>query len=385
MEMNTRLQVEHPVTEMITGLDLVEWQLRVACGERLPLAQSQLRANGHAIEARVYAENPDRGFLPSTGTLVHLRTPPAATFSVGADAQGRPAAVRIDSGIGEGDAITPFYDPMIAKLIVWGEDRAQAIARMREALARFEAVGPSTNVDFLGRLMRCRAFVEADLDTALIEREREALAPPSAAPGPAVLAAAAAAVLSAEQVPAHPDPWSITDGFRVGAPLARTLVFEHDGTSHRVAVEYARGGWTVRAGDATTCLSGLRRDGARITGLVGDARLEASVALAGETLHLFLPDAHWRLGWAPPLAHAGDEADEVGGLTAPMPGKVIALLVEPGATVRRGQPLLVMEAMKMEHTIAAPGDGVVERLLYRVGDQVAEGAPLVGFAAAQPA
>ncbi|MCZ8108289.1 MAG: 3-methylcrotonyl-CoA carboxylase, partial [Burkholderiales bacterium] len=377
--------VEHPVTEMITGLDLVEWQLRVARGERLPLEQSELRANGHAIEARIYAENPDRGFLPSTGTLVHLRTPAAAAFTVGADASGRPAPVRIDSGIGEGDAITPYYDPMIAKLIVWGEDRTQAIARMRDALARFEAVGPSTNVDFLGRLMRARSFVEADLDTALIEREREALAPPTAAPGPEVLAAAAAAVLSAESVTAHADPWSVTDGFRVGAPLARMLAFTHGDASLPVSVEYALGGWTVRAGDAVTCLSGLRRDGARITGLAGDARLDASVALAGETLHLFLPDAHWQLGWAPPLAHAGDDADEVGGLTAPMPGKVISLLVDAGATVKRGQPLLVMEAMKMEHTIAAPADGIVERLLYRVGDQVAEGAPLVGFAAAQPA
>jgi 3-methylcrotonyl-CoA carboxylase alpha subunit len=293
--------------------------------------------------------------------------------------------VRIDSGIGEGDAITPFYDPMIAKLIVWGEDRPRAIARMREALARFEAVGPSTNVDFLGRLMRCRAFVEADLDTALIEREREALAPPSAPPGIEVLAAAAAAVLSAEAVSAHADPWALTDGFRIGAALSRTLLFTHGGTAYPVVVEYARSGWTVRAAGAVTCLSGLRRDGARIVGLVGAGRLDVSAALAGETLHLFLPDAHWQLGWAPPLAHAGDDTDEVGGLTAPMPGKVISLLVDAGATVKRGQPLLVMEAMKMEHTIAAPADGVVERLLYRVGDQVAEGAPLVGFAAAQPA
>jgi 3-methylcrotonyl-CoA carboxylase alpha subunit len=193
MEMNTRLQVEHPVTEMITGLDLVEWQFRVACGERLPRLQDALTARGHAIEVRVYAENPDRGFLPSTGTLVHLRTPAAVEFAVGTDADGQPAAVRIDSGIGQGDAITPHYDPMIAKLIVWGEDRAQAIRRMQIALAGFEAVGPSTNVDFLARLMRCRAFVEADLDTALIEREAAALAP-SSAPAPIeVLAAAAAA------------------------------------------------------------------------------------------------------------------------------------------------------------------------------------------------
>jgi len=385
MEMNTRLQVEHPVTEMITGLDLVEWQLRVASGERLPLSQSQLRANGHAIEARIYAENPDRGFLPSIGTLVHLRTPPAVAFTVGADAGGRPAAVRIDAGVGEGDAITPHYDPMIAKLIVWGESRAQAVARMREALARFEAAGPSTNVDFLGRLLRCRAFVEADLDTALIERERDALAPPAAAPGLDALAAAAAAVLTTEAVTAAADPWSITDGFRVGGPLVRTLTFTHGEAAHPVRVEYGAGGWTVHAGDASTRLSGLRREGSRITGRVGTARLDASVALDGESLHLFLPDAHWQLGWAPPLAHAGDDEDEGGSLAAPMPGKVIALLVEPGAKVRRGQPLLVMEAMKMEHTIAAPGDGVVERLLYRVGDQVAEGAPLVGFAATETA
>jgi 3-methylcrotonyl-CoA carboxylase alpha subunit len=192
-------------------------------------------------------------------------------------------------------------------------------------------------------------------------------------------------VLSTESMPVHADPWSVTDGFRVGAPLSRTLVFTHAGTAYPVAIEYARGGWTVRAAGTSTCVSGLRRDGPRIAGLLGEARLELSVALAGETLHLFLPDAHWQLGWAPPLAHAGDDADEVGGLTAPMPGKVIALLVEPGAHVRRGQPLLVMEAMKMEHTIAAPADGVVERLLYRVGDQVAEGAPLVGFAAAATA
>ena len=386
MEMNTRLQVEHPVTEMITGLDLVEWQLRVACGEPLPLAQSDLRVKGHAIEARVYAENPDRGFLPSTGTLVHLRTPAAVQFTVGADASGRPAPVRIDSGIGEGDAITPFYDPMIAKLIVWGEGRAQAIARMREALARFEAVGPSTNVDFLGRLMRCRSFAEADLDTALIEREREALAPRTAAPPAVVLATAAAAVLTAETPRgAASDPWSVADGFRIGAPLARTLVFTRGDSRHEVVVEYGRGGCAVRTGDTVLCLAALRRDGARVTGIAGESRFDASAVYAGETLHLFGSDGHWQLGYAPPLAHAGD-ADEAGGsLVAPMPGKVIALMVEAGATVRRGQPLLVMEAMKMEHTIAAPADGVVEALLYRVGDQVAEGAALVGFAASVPA
>jgi 3-methylcrotonyl-CoA carboxylase alpha subunit len=383
MEMNTRLQVEHPVTEMITGPRSRRVAAARRVGEHLPLAQDQLAIRGHAIEARVYAEDPDRGFLPSIGTLVHLRTPEAVRFEVGTDRAGAPAPVRIDSGVGAGDAITPHYDPMIAKLIVWGDDRDRAIARMRDALSRFEAVGPSTNVAFLGRLMRCRAFVEADLDTALIEREQAALAPPSGAPPLEVLATAAAAVLAQERGPADAaDPWAVTDGFRIGAPWRRRLAFGHGEASHEVEVEYARGdAYTVRANGASTCIAALRRDGVRLAGLLGDGRLDASVVLHEETLHVFAHGAHWQLGWSPPLAHAGDEDDEAGSVAAPMPGKVIALLVEAGATVRRGQPLLVMEAMKMEHTIAAPADGVVERLPYRVGDQVAEGAALVGFAA----
>ena len=382
MEMNTRLQVEHPVTEMITGLDLVEWQLRVAAGEPLPRTQAQLGIRGHAIEARIYAENPERGFLPSIGPLVHLRTPPAVRFEVGAVAGGEPAPVRIDSGVAEGDAITPHYDPMIAKLIVWGADRPQAIARMRDALARFEAVGPSTNVDFLGRLMRCRSFVEADLDTALIEREADALAPPDAPPGLDVLATAAAAVLCAEAGDARAaDPWARADGFRVGVPYLRTLAFTHGDAPLAVTVGYGGGGHTVSAQGGTTCVAALRIEAGRLTGLLGTRRLDAQAVFHDESLHLFTAGGHWRLGYAPPLAHAGDDAQEAGGLAAPMPGKVIALFVQPGAEVKKGQPLLVMEAMKMEHTIAAPADGVVERLPYGVGDQVAEGAALVGFAA----
>lgn len=382
MEMNTRLQVEHPVTEMITGLDLVEWQLRVAAGEPLPRTQSDLAIRGHAIEARVYAENPDRGFLPSTGTLMHLRTPAAATFTVGADADGRPAAVRIDSGIRQGDAITPHYDPMIAKLIVWGEDRAQAVLRMRAALAEFEAVGPQTNVDFLGRLMRCRAFVEADLDTALIEREAQALAAPKDAPGIDVLATAVARILCDERESADPrDPWSQPDGFRVGAPHVRTLRFTVDGAPIAVEVRYASGGWTVRYADDSTCLSSLRRDGARLTGLLGTQQLNASVVRDRDALHVFTPQGRRVLSDASAPQLAADQADAGASLSAPMPGKVIALLVEAGSKVRKGQPLLVMEAMKMEHTLSAPADGLIEKLPFRVGDQVGEGAALVGFVA----
>jgi 3-methylcrotonyl-CoA carboxylase alpha subunit len=387
MEMNTRLQVEHPVTEMITGHDLVEWQLRVAAGEPLPATQEHLRIDGHAIEARVYAENPEKGFLPSTGTLRHLSTPEATSFAVGAR-DGEPAPVRIDSGVRAGDAISPFYDPMIAKLIVWGRDRAQALARMRQALAGFEVVGPATNVGFLQRLMSCASFAGADLDTGLIERERDALLPEAEAPAPGLLALAAAAVLAmeaAEDDPARaPDPWDRRSGWRPGSWLARPLSFTRDGDTHAVLVEYSPRGFTVHVAGQTVCLADLRYDStrARLTGLAGVEAIDMSVVLDRETLHLFPPSGPQRLGYAPPLAHAGDDADEGGQLTAPMPGKVVALLCASGAKVRRGQPLLVLEAMKMEHTIAAPADGQVTELLYAVGDQVAEGAQLIGFAPA---
>ena len=389
MEMNTRLQVEHPVTEMITGQDLVEWQLRVAAGEPLPATQEQLAIRGHAIEARVYAENPEKGFLPSTGTLRHLRSPEAAAFRIDGSHPGEPAAVRIDSGVRKGDAISPYYDPMIAKLIVWGRDRNQAIARMRHALGEFEVVGLSTNVAFLQRLMGCRAFVAADLDTALIERERDALLPAGAEPSGRLLALAAAAVLAIEQADAHEprvahaDPWSQRTGWRSGGWLSRTLLFSQGASKETVRVEYAPGGFTVHAAGETACLAGLRHDRLthRVSGLVGSESFEIGAVIDGEHLHLFTSQGPQVFGYAPPLAHAGEDAADVGLLTAPMPGKVIALLCEKGAKVRRGQPLLVIEAMKMEHTLSAPADGEVTELPFAVGDQVTEGARLVGFAA----
>jgi 3-methylcrotonyl-CoA carboxylase alpha subunit len=393
MEMNTRLQVEHPVTEMITGQDLVEWQLRVAAGQPLPLAQEQLRIDGHAIEARVYAENPDKGFLPSTGTLRHLRTPAHAAFSLRADAgaRGEPAAVRIDSGVRHGDAISPHYDPMIAKLIVWGADREQAIARMHAALIEFEVVGLASNVGFLQRLMRCQSFAGADLDTGLIEREREALLPARGEPSPRLLALASAAVLALEagdaaskrnaQDGGGADPWGLVNGWRMAGSLSRTLQFAHAGKPAQVQVDYAPGGFTVHAGGQAICLAALRHDssGARLDGLIGGEAFSIGALLDRETLHLFTQDGPQSLGYAPALAHAGEDAQDGGSLTAPMPGKVIALLCEAGAKVTRGQALLVMEAMKMEHTICAPSAGTVDSLLYAVGDQVAEGAQLIGF------
>src|SRR5262249_41019501 len=196
-EMNTRLQVEHPVTEMITGQDLVEWQLRVAAGEALPLAQDQLAIHGHALEAHIYAENPDKQFLPSTGTLRFLRTPPAVQFMRGEDAHG-PAGVRIDAGVREGDTISPFYDPMIAKLIVWGRDRNEALARMSQALASYHVVGLSTNIAFLQRLVKSEAFRTAELDTGLIERNQTVLFPSHKSVGIEAIALAGAALLERE-------------------------------------------------------------------------------------------------------------------------------------------------------------------------------------------
>jgi len=395
MEMNTRLQVEHPVTEMITGLDLVEWQLRVAAGQALPLAQDQLRITGHAIEARVYAENPDKGFLPSTGTLRHLRTPTHAAFSVRVHpaASGEPAAVRIDSGVRHSDAISPHYDPMIAKLITWGADREQAIARMHAALLEFEVVGLASNVGFLQRLMRCKSFAGADLDTGLIDRERDVLLPTRGEPTPRLLALASAAVLAIEADEAGRkrraagvrggDPWALLTGWRPTGALSRPLQFTQAGKPATVRVEYAAGGFTVHAGDAALCLSTLRYDpaSARLDGLIGSEAFAIGALIDRETLHLFTADGPQALGYAAALAHAGEDAQDAGNLTAPMPGKVIALLCEAGAKVARGQPLLVMEAMKMEHTICAPSAGTVDALLYAVGDQVAEGAQLIGFSA----
>ncbi len=385
MEMNTRLQVEHPVTEMITGFDLVEWQLRVAAGEPLPATQEALRIRGHALEARVYAENPAKGFLPSTGTLRHLRTPQAVIFTHrGADAAGdEPAAVRIDSGVAEGDSITPYYDPMIAKLIVWGRDRDHARARMVQALAGFEVVGPSTNIEFLTRLIDCGSFARADLDTGLIERESAALLPVPEVPSLPVRAIAAAAVLAGEaDMATGCDPWNQLDGWRLSSRLRRTLPFDAPGGPCAVEVQYEARGWTVHDGASAVSVTDVRwsADRRRLRGIAGERVFDVGVMLDGETLHLFTPDGHFTLGYAPPLAHVGEGDADDARLTAPMPGKIIALMVNSGAKVSRGQPLLVMEAMKMEHTINAPADGEVTSVLYGVGEQVAEGARLVEFA-----
>ena len=376
MEMNTRLQVEHPVTEMITGQDLVEWQLRVASGEPLPLRQDQLQIRGHALEARIYAEDADKGFLPSTGKLVHL-SPPAESLNV-----------RVDTGVEEGDEITPHYDPMIAKLIVWDENRDAALARMRRALADYRVVGVTTNIDFLSRLVACPAFAGADLDTGLIERSRGFLFPEAAATPKEVLQVAAVGELlyeahqAREQAKGSGDPWSpwhARDGWRLNLQANRQIGFRDGDSLVEVQVDYGRDSWRLSCAGETVVARGRKLEGDRFAVELDDRRLIASVIATGAKRHVFLNGQTWIVERDDPLHLVEAGGAHGGGLTAPMPGKVVALLAQPGTKVEKGAPLLILEAMKMEHTITAPKNGTVNAFCYAAGDQVADGASLVEF------
>ncbi|MGY8905028.1 MAG: acetyl/propionyl/methylcrotonyl-CoA carboxylase subunit alpha [Burkholderiales bacterium] len=369
MEMNTRLQVEHPVTEAITGLDLVEWQLRVACGEPLPLVQDQLRITGHAIEARICAENPDNDFLPATGRLQVYRLPPCSEFDR--------SSVRVDSGVRQGDAISPFYDSMVAKLIVHGDTRAQALARLDEALAQTHIVGLQTNVQFLRAVVQSRAFTQADLDTALIQRERATLFKQEKVGLPLAAAAAIASTLLAERAQTQAHPFSRRDGFRAYTEAVRRFAFEFHDAPLQASLTYQRTGKLHLAladvqGELTFAPDA---NGIRLS--FRSASALAQVDWAGNTAHVFTALGATQITAIDLLAHAGAQAAEVGRLTAPMPGKVVSFAVKAGSVVRKGQALAVMDAMKMEHTIAAPFDGTVAELLYAPGDQVAEGAELL--------
>ena len=378
MEMNTRLQVEHPVTEMITGLDLVEWQLRVAAGEPLPLAQEQIVIRGHALEARIYAEDPERGFLPSTGRLSHL-APPAESLHV-----------RVDSGVEQGDEISPHYDPMISKLIVWDETRERALARMLQALAQYRVVGVANNVDFLSRLVACPAFTQADLDTELIERDRGFLfAAAVAPPREAWLAAALAELLreraqAAKSAAASGDPyspWHSRDGWRVNSVARRSLAFRCGQTEKSVQVAYAGNEFVLEVDGQTTRAGGQLLAGGELRADLGGSRSSVSVVAAGEKRHVFLHGRCYVFAAVDPLSQSLDAGGSEGGLTAPMPGKVIALIAKPGERIAKGAPLLILEAMKMEHTIAAPAEGIVRSFRYGIGEQVSDGAELVEFEA----
>ena len=378
MEMNTRLQVEHPVTEMITGLDLVEWQLKVAAGEPLPLAQKQLRIHGHALEARIYAEDPDKGFLPSIGRLIHL-APPAETINV-----------RVDTGVEQDDEISPHYDPMIAKLIVWDENRERALARMLQALADYRVVGVSNNIGFLSRLVACPAFAQAELDTGLIERERGFLFPEGGEPpAEAWLVAALAELIQDRQYAAaealagndQHSPWHVRDGWRVNSTARREIRLRSGESEKAAHAIYAGSGIELEFEGHRVAAAGRFIDGGQLRVDLGGRRISATVVAANEKRHVFIDGVCHIFAAIDPLFHAGSGGGAEGGLTAPMPGKVIALIAPVGGRVEKGSPLLILEAMKMEHTIAAPSAGTVKAFRFNVGEQVSDGAELVEFEA----
>jgi 3-methylcrotonyl-CoA carboxylase alpha subunit len=356
MEMNTRLQVEHPVTEAVTGLDLVEWQIRVASGEPLPLTQDQIKLNGSAIEARLYAENPTAGFLPSTGPLTHFRLP----------TQG----VRVDASVEEGGEVSAFYDPMIAKLIAHAPSRAAAAARLADACRAVEVWPVKTNAAFLVRCLDHADFIAAAIDTGFIEQRSAALVP-SAAATPAARALAAAAY--AARSPTDASPWSgaagALFGFRTNAPAASPVRLEQDGTafSSRVTATAANA-WSVAEGGEVFAVergaTGWR---------AGDAQLGALTAGA----HVIVFDQGAAFEFGDVAEVAGTETSGDGAIISPMPGKVILVSVAAGDVVKKGQPLATLEAMKMEHVLTAPFDGTVAVVSVSEGDQVAEGVALV--------
>jgi 3-methylcrotonyl-CoA carboxylase alpha subunit len=380
MEMNTRLQVEHPVTEAITGQDLVEWQLRVASGEPLPLMQDQLKIHGHAIEARICAENPDNNFLPATGTLHVYGLPACVTFER-ADAGG----VRVDSGVREGDTISPFYDSMVAKLIVHGSTREEALARLDAALAQTHIVGLSTNVQFLRHVTTSASFAQANLDTALIPREAEVLFKQEKVGLGLAAAALVARTLVDEQALSQQrdssgwiDPWAQRDNWRSHGPSVRSFAMQFHEQPHTVLLT------AVHDGDVLLRVDGdeaVLRYQALANGALdvawGSQRAACHIYKKGDVAHVFTAQGATQIVAIDALAHAGDGQVEGGRLTAPMPGKVVSFAVKAGDVVKKGQPLAVMEAMKMEHTIAAPADGTVAEVLFAPGDQVMDGAELL--------
>ena len=374
MEMNTRLQVEHPVTEFITGTDLVEWQLRVAAGQPLPKRQDELAIHGHALEARLYAEDADRGFLPSTGTLRRLRLPAPSTN------------VRVDTGVEEGDSITPYYDPMIAKLIVWDVDRDAALRRMSQALADCQVVGVTTNAGFLRRLVQTDSFANAKLDTALIEREQAALAVTGDGEQALWELAAIAAVASTPAAAADArdphSPWQAQDGWRLGVPAARSVPLQQGERAHTLKVWTTADGWRVQCGDAAPKQVVGHADGQTLSVQMDERRWRLQLQRDGDQLYLFASDGQHRFTLHDPVGESEQASADAGSLLAPMPGRIVATLVAAGTQVKRGTPLVVLEAMKMEHTLQAPADGTVKGYRAKAGDQVGDGAVLVDFEAA---
>jgi 3-methylcrotonyl-CoA carboxylase alpha subunit len=367
MEMNTRLQVEHPVTEMITGQDLVEWQLRVAAGEALPVSEPSFR--GHAIEVRVYAEDPERDFMPATGRLAHLRIPELGRH------------VRVDTGVREGDVVTVHYDPMIAKLVVWDDTREAAVRRLRVALAQYEAVGVQTNLGILRRIANHPDFAAGLLDTGFIGRHEAVLLPvPEGVPVLALAAAAAHVVgMVPDAAPGDPfSPWALGSAWRMNGAGYRDVVLSEGGTERTVRVETASDGALRLVGEGfeARCHGGVvTLDGVAAAPTVVTDGTSLTVVIEGQNCLLMVVD---------PLAAPVVVADGGGRVIAPMPGRVISVAVEPGQAVQRGDVLLVLEAMKVQMRLTAPRDGVVAAVNAVEGDLVDDGAELIVYATTEP-
>lgn len=374
MEMNTRLQVEHPVTELITGQDLVEWQLRIASGEPLPLQQDEIRINGHALEARVYAEDPDNDFLPATGTLRYLRTPEESQH------------VRVDTGVVEGDEVSVFYDPMIAKLIVWDDNRDRAIARMEQALEEYRISGLKTNLRFLRNLAGSAPFKALDLDTGFIDKHEKLLFPQSNLDTQYCLVMAACFFSEkTKQQATNPDdpysPFGYQNSWRINSEYARPLKLIHNEADYDLSILEQNGQYQVQVADASYQVSAQLNDD-KLSVIINGHRLSVNVYNDGDELTLFhegeqfVCEQHRETFGSDD--HAGDNS-----LTAPMNGAVVAVLVEKGQAVKEGETVVIMEAMKMEHSLKAPHDGTVAEIYFAEGDLVDDGAELISLDAAE--
>ena len=368
MEMNTRLQVEHPVTEMITGQDLVKWQLLVASNQPLPLSQDEIPLDGHSIEVRVYAEDPDNNFLPATGKLTYLRQPDANRH------------VRIDTGVVENDEVSPFYDPMIAKLIVWDESRDRAIARMRRALDDYRIAGVKTNLNFLTRLVEHPAFGRAELDTHFIEHHQaELFAPEQNEPTQALILAALYLLLKQQPQTQASSPWQSAIGWRMNEHASVSFKLSQGEQQQTVSITQQANAFVVCV--AQLCLTiqaQLQQD--ELLANISGHQCKVRVSQFGETVSVFIKQQRFDFDYKTIVEVAGND-ESAGSLKAPMNGTVVAVLVSSGQAVEAGQTLLVMEAMKMEYAIKAPADGVVNALFYAAGDLVKDGAELVDFTA----
>ena len=371
MEMNTRLQVEHPITEMITGQDLVEWQLLVASGEPLPLTQDEIATAGHAIEVRICAEDPARDFLPETGTMNLFATPQSE----------HDGDVRLDTGVVTGDTISVYYDPMIAKLITWGSDRAEAIRRMQGALGETDVLGVKTNLEFLQQLAQHPAFLAGDTDTGFIPKHRDALMAKPVLDSLA-LAAACARILQDESTRIDNDPWSQNSGWRVNGFASRLIEFKVVDQDAPVECHIDTDGGVryFRYGGERQPFAWLQRDDGTLKIRLGDMKSATRVLRAGDAFTVITPTGRHALTVFDPFHFEQEDTGADGRLTAMMPGRVVKVMASVGDAVKKGQPLIIMEAMKMEHTIVSPKDGVVERVAFKENDLVPADAVLFAFA-----